>query len=451
MKTPFLTQPYLLSLNPAHEMSVVWLQQERGECRVEYGSEDGFHQIVNCSEYRISGLRAPADPDRGYAPTPEENPPLIVWQYIAVIPDLKSGQHIRYRCLSDGYSSPVYDFFAAPDKEEPFRFALMSDLQGIPPCEETVRRIGREKCDFLLYSGDLNWLSWRADKWFDMDMPYQTADERLRSFFPCMQQAGIRMMQYCPTFLCPGNHEVDDLRVGMDREFAKDDSHWSCSIYMQLFRPLYPKQEYGLEGERWYTARWGDLQIFSLSVVRWAQWDAYEAPGWKMLNDISPDSPQIRWLRSELSRSDAKFKWVIHHWHLLNKGSDVQPALCPPVMDENGQIAYPADYGTGVLMPLYEQYGVNGVSYGHSHVYERYCVNGVHYIEAAYMAVCYREPNAALHPAGFRPIVENNDFRSYAIVDRRMNGLFATGHRAEGEPYIFDEYQLADADGKPVI
>lgn len=45
-------------------------------------------------------------------------------------------------------------------------------------------------------------------------------------------------MQYCPTFFCPGNHEVDDFRVGTDPVFTRNADNWHFSIFMQIFRPL---------------------------------------------------------------------------------------------------------------------------------------------------------------------------------------------------------------------
>ena len=442
MPSPFLTQPYLLSLDPAHEMNIVWLQLTPSDGYVAFGDEEGrLDARVRASEYLIGGLRAPADRS-GYAPALEDNPPLPVYQYIATITGLSPGQRVYYRCEAGEARTQVYDFRAAPGPGEGFRFALMSDLQGLEPCERTVRRIAGEGCDFILYAGDLNSLSWRADKWFDMmGHAHQTPEERARAFFPSMQQEGLRLMSHLPVFFCPGNHEVDDLRVGQDPAFAAEDKNWHSRIFTQLMRPLYPEGD----KKRWYTARWGDMQIFSLSIVRWATWGAQTWPGWRLLDDISPDSPQIRWLEKALSASDAPYKWVIEHWHLLNRGEDTQTPLCQPVIAPDGEITYPIDHGTKTLMPLYEKYGVNAVSYGHSHVYERYLVNGIHYIEAAYLAVCYRAPYAPLHPSGAIPVVEDNSEPSYAIVTLKDGKMTCEGHRAEsGE--VFDTYVIARKD-----
>ena len=256
-------------------------------------------------------------------------------------------------------------------------------------------------------------------------------------------------MQYCPTFFCPGNHEVDDFRVGTDPVFTRNADNWHFSIFMQIFCPLYPKADYSLSGKRWYSADYGDLHLVSLSIQRWALWGAYEAPGWRLVDPISPDSPQIRWLTDDLAACRSKYRWVIQHWHILNKGTDVQPNLCQPQLAEDGSVSYPDDDGSA-LMALYSRFGVNAVTFGHSHVYERYYYHGCHYIEAAYLGVCCRERNAPLHPSRLQPLVEDNSRQSFLIVDCDESGLHARGFYSAEAPILFDEYQIADADGKTV-
>ena len=443
MKSVFLTQPYLLSLKPDREMYVLWIQRSDVPGAVEYGNSHVLGRCVQAVCHEITGLRLPAS-EQGYAPNPEENPPLRIWQCIARIDNLQPGERVYYCCTAGEERTIVYDFCAAPPPGEPFRLAQISDLQGYQPCEESVYQIGLKSPDLLLYSGDMAFYSWRADQWFDLQEPWQTADSRKRAFFPCMQQLdGARLMQYCPILPCPGNHEVDDLRVGTDREMARDPRNWTYSIYMQLFRPLYPEMDVTLTGKRWYSVDYSDLHITSLSIQRWARWGAYETPGWRLVDEICPGSPQYQWLEEDLRTSSAKFKWVIQHWHLLNKGTDVQNHLCQPVLDEQGGITYPDDH-ENTLIELYQRYGVHAVSYGHSHVYERYFYCGVHYIEAAYLGCCCREDNAPLHPLGLKPVVEDNSQRSFLIVERTAEGLVACGYRLGEPPEPFDQYRIAD-------
>ena len=205
---------------------------------------------------------------------------------------------------------------------------------------------------------------------------------------------------------------------------------------MQLFRPLYPEQEYGVGGRRWYSADYGDLHITSINVHRWQAWDGFEAPGWITKDDISPESKQVKWLKEDLAKSDAKYKWVLMHWHMLNRGDDGYTPVSNPVIAKNdpNKVTYPAgDYCYDVLRPIFEQAKVNAVNYGHSHVYERYLVNGVNYIEAASIGNNYRATNDPYHFSGLQPVIEANDFRTFMLVHVGKDGMTATGMQASLE------------------
>ena len=234
----------------------------------------------------------------------------------------------------------------------------------------------------------------------------------------------------------PGNHEFDDQRVCSDKEFALDDSKWTWKIYMQMFRPLYPEQEYGVGGKRWYSVDYGDLHLCSLSISRWNAWDGFEYPGWITKDDISPDSPQVQWLVDDLKDCDARFKWVTQHWHMVNRGDDGYYPVSVAVEDpENpGKAIYPdGDYCWDVLRPIYEAYGVDAVNFGHSHVYERYLINGVNYIEAASIGNNYRNTADPMHFSGNEPIIEENNFRSFMRVTVDERGMIGEGIQASVE------------------
>lgn len=444
----FLTEPYLVSLNPSTEMNVVWILKTPKDGFVEFGKDETLGKIIKATCYEIKGLRAP-HADGTYGETPEGHEKVSAWQYIAKIDGLTDGEKIFYRVRSGNDISQIYFFRSAPRKGEKFKFSQMSDLQGLPDCHKTVYKIGLHHPDLILYSGDMTYISWRLDQWFDTKEPWQSDDTRKHAFFPCMQQQnGARLMQYCPFFLCPGNHEVDDLRTCTDIKFSQIDRNWNWSIFMQMFRPLYDVSDTTLTGKRWYSVDYADMHIVSLNINRIYWWDPYQAPGWRIYDSIDPHSPQILWLKDDLTKNDNTFTWVIQHFHILNKGNDVQFNLCAPVLDGKGGASYPHDHG-GELMDLYQKGGVNAVSFGHSHVYERYFTKDAHYIEAAYMSVCFRKEGALPHPSGLLPIVENNSARSFIIVDRNQNGLFATAYFADTDE-IFDEYQIADENGKTV-
>ena len=200
-----LTQPYLLTLKPSTEMNIVWIQSEPTEAFVEFGSTEAMFNRSEVQCYEISGFRGPLA-DGTYGEKPQEHPEVSVWQYIAKIENLQPGETVYYRCCCGGEYTKTYFFHTAPCEGNGYRFAQISDLQALPNCYKTVRQIGRFHPDFILFSGDACYYTWRLNEWFDLDEAYQDQETRERAFFPCMQQEdGARLMQYAPLFFAPGN------------------------------------------------------------------------------------------------------------------------------------------------------------------------------------------------------------------------------------------------------
>jgi hypothetical protein len=272
-----------------------------------------------------------------------------------------------------------------------------------------------------------------------------------------MQQtaADCRLLQYAPIFPSPGNHEITDQRVLTDKAMALEPDRWNMSIYMQLFRPLYPEQQSGREGKHWYSADFGEIHIVSLSVVRWHPWDGFEAPGWQIFDDIRPDSPQYRWLAEDLASAKTRYRWVTMHWHMFNRGSDGHVPFSAPRPDPSSpnRVRYPEpDWCHAFLRPLFTRFSVNAVSFGHSHVYERYLVEGVHYIEAASIGNTHRRADDPYHPSGHKPVVEETRFRSFMLLSFGPGqSLSARGIQASVEAdqvgrlgRVFDQFEVSD-------
>ena len=439
------TEPYLLTLHPSTEMNVCRLTSEASDTWVEFGPTPELGNRVSAVQYELHGLR---DCPNDCGVDPDVHLPLIVFQQIARIDGLKSGITYYYRVITNDDAGKTYHFRTAPDKGEPFRFVLLSDLQCFD-VQDIMRMVGEQDIDFIIYNGDSVNVSWRAYEWFGAR----------NSWFDLLQQDGdgCRLLQYVPIFPCPGNHEVDDYRVSCDKSFAPDLDRYRLSIYMQLFRPLYPAamggwsdRAMGRGGKHWYSADWGDMHIVSLSAVRYHSWGGFESPGWFPVDDLSEGSHQIEWLRNDLEANRLPRTWVTMHWHMFNRGGDGWVPFSFPVSDEKCKVTYPqGDWCQDVLKPIFEKNGVTAVSFGHSHVYERYLVNGIHYIEAASIGNAYRHPDDPYHPTGIRPIIEAFGFRSFLIASYNpATGITAEVIQASGEPdeigKVIDTFTISD-------
>lgn len=455
-----LTEPYLLSLKPSTEMSVCWLLSAPAvEAYVEYGSTRDYGRRARAVQHRIVGFRKSADRLRNYDPDPEKNPEFPVFQMIARLTGLEPGRTYHYRTVTrtagGTRTGAGYHFKTAPARGVAVQFALLSDLQLKPEILQTVKLVGQSQPDFIIYNGDFVNTAWKAGEWFALPDSYSSPSEAGKEWFTAMQQTegGSRLLQYIPVFPCPGNHEVTDQRVLADKARSLDRSLWDYGIYMQLFRPLYPDQQYGAGGKHWYSADFGDIHIVSLSAIRWHPWNGFEAPGWQIFDDIRPGSDQYEWLSRDLSAASAGYIWVAMHWHMFNRGEDGHVPFSPPKVDPSdaAKAVYPEpDACHAYLKPLFERHRVAGVSYGHSHVYERYLVNGVSYIEAASIGNSYRRPDDPFHPSGCRPVVEENRFRSFMMLSfgsgRPLSGRGIQASAAPGvEGYVgrvFDSFEF---------
>jgi 3',5'-cyclic AMP phosphodiesterase CpdA len=200
----------------------------------------------------------------------------------------------------------VLTFQTAAPRGTPIAFAILSDTQDNPTVSAKLsEHIWEQRPGFLVHPGDLTGTGSRKGDWTE-------------EFFPGMNGLLGRVTMY-PVL---GNHEQDA------RHYYK---------YMSLPQPEY-----------YYSFSQGDADFFMLDTNR----------------NVAPDSEQYEWLDQALRKSDARWKFVVHHH--------------PPYSsDEN-------DYGdtwkgrgtrgdvrARKLATLYDKYGVDLVLNGHIHSYER--------------------------------------------------------------------------------
>jgi hypothetical protein len=442
------TQPYLMSLTPAVSMDIAWLTSEpTAESYVEFGPGVDVSTKVRAATIEIRGMHTTV--------------PLRVFQQIARLEGLVPGTTYSYRVTSVPAAGPPksmggYYFRTAGPAGAPLRFVLLSDLQLRPQIQPTVLLAGQQSPDLIIYSGDMVNDPRQAGEWFSVP---GTKEEDGKRFFNVMQQTGggARLLQYAPIYPAPGNHEIDqqDL-LGKRAEVTREKL--SMSIYMQLFRTLYPEQESGAGGKHWYSADFGDLHIVSLSLNRWFPWAATLKPGWFLFDTIAAGSAQYNWLQADLKAVDRRrYIWVTQHWHMFNRATDVGvPYTDPAPSADNPEVMVydkSADYLMRDLKPLYERWGVSGVSFGHSHVYERYRINGVNYIEAASIGNTYRgakDPPCSTN-LEVCPIVDETRFRSFLTVtvdaaagvraEATQTSLESNGIGFVGR--VFDRFEIA--------
>ncbi len=129
-------------------------------------------------------------------------------------------------------------------------------------------------------------------------------------------------MSHVPIYTILGNHEGD-----------------SKYYYQYMANP---------EPEYYYTFTYGNAQFFMIDTDR----------------KVNTGSKQYEWLEEELKKSQATWKFAVHH----------HPPYSSDESDYGDAYRGPSERGDKSLQPLvklYEKYGLDICFYGHIHDYER--------------------------------------------------------------------------------
>lgn len=214
----------------------------------------------------------------------------------------------KVRTVSEGgkaIESQHSTFATAIKDSTAFGFILYGDSQSNPEVWGKVATLGwLNRPNFGVLAGDLVDRGGMDDDW-------------LVEFFP---PAHVFMNRY-PLYTVIGNHEDD--------------------------HPNYYKYVHNPDPEYYYTFTYGNAQFFMIDTNR----------------DVSEGSEQYDWLEWELAKSDAQWKFVVHH----------HPPYSSEENDHGDSWVGLSSQGTDArdLVPLLEQYQVDFDLFGHVHMYER--------------------------------------------------------------------------------
>ena len=135
--------------------------------------------------------------------------------------------------------------------------------------------------------------------------------------------------------------------------------------------------------ERYYSFTWGDAKFIALDVI--TPFDNTTFPlnfasiDDRWWTDFRVGSPQYQFLENELKCNDKKWVFVYFHegpWtNYWGADYNLPSALGGDYYQFKGNLM-----ARNNLVPLFEQYGVDFVLNGHSHLYERGAKNGVDYV-----------------------------------------------------------------------
>lgn len=154
----------------------------------------------------------------------------------------------------------------------------------------------------------------------------------------------------------------------------------NCATYTNEFFLPHNNAE---NSERYYSFEWGDAKFIALDVI--TPYDDTTFPinfadlEDRWWTDFRQGSPQYQFLEEELKCNDRK--WVFVYFHEGPWTNYWGADYFIPVSTGGDYFQYDGNVmAREHLVPLFEQYGVDMVLCGHSHLYERGEKNGVVYV-----------------------------------------------------------------------
>ena len=248
--------------------------------------------------------------------------------------------------------SPLHHFTTnpVPGTVQPIRIWAIGDFGKANTTQNRVRDA------YLNYSGNTHtdvWL-WLGDNVYDSgtDQEYQT------KVFDTLYYG--KVFWHMPFWPCPGNHDYESISPPFATIDPASPSH--TGPYYDIFEMTQNGEAGGVPSGRelYYSCDYGNVHFVSLnselgSVVNASHdWTGANLSGFS-------GSPMTQWLEQDLQANTQT--WVIVYFHQppYTKGSHDSDAVW-----ERYMIAMRETF-----VPIFDQYGVDMVVCGHSHVYER--------------------------------------------------------------------------------
>lgn len=427
------TEPMLL--NPeVNSVQVVWFTEEKGDVNevfiYEKGNDVPFTRAITADTTKLSRIRG------GKTEEDKDNPSIArdVYRHMAVVDNLPvndgSSDAVGYRVRTDDIKSRMYSLRSLAGEGSAQKILITSDHQNKNMCAANIQKAFETVPDItaVFVDGDMADVPDRAYDWFDSD----------NGFFKVMQGKasheiegvvynGAPLIQNVPMFTSIGNHEVmgvysdtkpiseqfnnpttreyasrlyDRTGTGDKDEFIKNNS-FNTITYDEIFG-----NDVASESNHYYSFPIGDTRVIVLEMARiWRlatigfPGKYSEIPGMGedtygygefIFEPISEGSRQLEFLKKELASDDfqnAKYRIVMYHFDDHSLGCNTVPAYTDPVA--KGAISpvtgqsmvvyeYPleADYITKVVEPLMEEYNVDLLINGHSHIWNRFVSDG---------------------------------------------------------------------------
>lgn len=299
-----------------------------------------------------------------------------------------------YRVVCTDVSGSTIDsgpltFRTAVGPGQSFKFAVIGDTETRPHINARLAElIWQDRPNFVINVGDLTDGGHEPQRW-----------QWTHEYFVGMGALHSRI----PLYPVPGNGE--------------GDLHWY-------------KHYHRLPGnEAYYTYRFGDAEFFML--------DSNQRE-----HGFAQGGEQNRWLREQMGRSDAVWKFAAHHHATLTSEED-------DYGDRWKGGGTDGDPAVQRLVPIYEQYNLDIVFFGHLHLYERSRPMREGHVDADHGVVHLLAGGGGGHLEDFAPTApeySDKTFRGHHYVLISITGRTLSGKMYDLDGRLRDHFQWTKPD-----
>lgn len=280
------------------------------------------------------------------------------------IPGLQPFTKYYYKIESNGVeltSTTIADqyFTTAPVRGtvQPIRVWSIGDFGKGNNGEKATRD------SYLQYSQDKHTdvFIWNGDNVYENG----TDDEYQQKVFDTIYGYG-NVFKHMPFYPAPGNHDYNSI---CPVPCNTNPSQHSGPYYDMVTVPTNGEAGGVASGlENYYSYDYGNVHFVALNSELGSITAGYDWNGVYNPNNAT-NSPMMQWLRADLEAND--LPWVIVYWH-----------QCPYTQGSHHSDDFWETYMKAMrtnIVPVLEEYGVDLVVCGHSHVYERSYLMKGHY------------------------------------------------------------------------
>lgn len=306
------------------------------------------------------------------------------------IKNLTPNTRYYYAILSNGNILTAEYFYTAKDSTvQDFSFIQYGDCGYNSAIQDTLGRLmAADDAEFAVVCGDID----------QGGVPHISASEGGDNydeiFFDVYNNGTTnKMLSRECHYTAIGNHDV----------YADNGATYELEFHLP--------HNNADSSERYYSFTWGDAKFIALDVI--TPFDPTTLPinqlpiDQRWWTDFRPGSAQYEFLENELKCNDKKWVFIYFHegpWtNYWGLDYNIPNALGGDYYQFEGNLMVRQH-----LVPLFEQYNVDFVLVGHSHLYEKATKNGVMYITSGGAGSVSGNTQQANNPEIILSILENH-------------------------------------------